>query len=221
MCQRTHNLELTICRRLRLSICEYKSTSSPLHFNEPGTLPTPWMGQLPSLNYVSHQVGEDAKCHSGRTRAYFPGFCVPNRNKTCKHTHWVPGASIGPHELTSCRRRNSFTFISGVYAHTHSTAEDCLGFSRQWNGYRVSLEWQVSGTQETMEYHETRRKVIQFWKGSLRDITVHLHSWNWRHKVKATQGCSSRDFGNEPKFSKPVKANGTTDIPHTLTKHWN
>jgi hypothetical protein len=122
MFQRTPNLEPTIWRRGRLSRGEYKNTSSPLHFIQPGTLPTPSMGHLNSLNYISHQVGEEAKCHSVRSRACFPGFCVPNLNKTRKHTHWLPGASRGPHEFTSSRHRNSFTFISGIYVHTHSTA---------------------------------------------------------------------------------------------------
>jgi hypothetical protein len=56
MFRRTPNLEPTIWRRGRLSSGEYKKTSSPLGLNQPGTLPTPWMGQLPSLNYISHQV---------------------------------------------------------------------------------------------------------------------------------------------------------------------
>jgi hypothetical protein len=27
-----------------------------------------------------------------------------------------------------------------------------------------------------------------------------FHSWNRRHKVRDTQGCSSSDFGKEPNF---------------------
>jgi hypothetical protein len=44
-----------------------------------------------------------------------------------------------------------------------------------------------------------------------------FHSWNRRHKVRATQCCSSSDFGKEPNSYKSVMAARTTDIPHTLT----
>jgi hypothetical protein len=35
-------------------------TSSPLKVNQPGKLPLPWRRQLPSQNYISHQVGGDS-----------------------------------------------------------------------------------------------------------------------------------------------------------------
>jgi hypothetical protein len=66
-------------------------------------------------------VGEDVKCHSMRTRACFPFFCVPNPNKIRKCTHWLPEASRGPPEFTSSRHRNSFRNLfhfRNIHAHT-------------------------------------------------------------------------------------------------------
>jgi hypothetical protein len=87
MFQRTPNLEPTRWRRGRLSRGGHRSTSSPVQLNQPGTLATPWMGQLPSPDYMSQKVGEDAKGHSVRSRAGFPAFWAPNPNTACKHTH--------------------------------------------------------------------------------------------------------------------------------------
>jgi hypothetical protein len=42
-----------------------------------------------------------------------------------------------------------------------------------------------------------------------------FHSGKWRHKVWATQGFSSSDFGKEPKFYKSVMANWTANITQT------
>jgi hypothetical protein len=90
MFQRTPNLEHTIWRRGRLSRgVGTKTPQSPLLLNQSGTLATPWMGQLHSPNYMSQQLGEDAKGHSVRTmaRASSPDFWVPNPNKTRTRTH--------------------------------------------------------------------------------------------------------------------------------------
>jgi hypothetical protein len=65
--------------------------------------------------------------------------------------------------------------------------KEWLVFPSQWNCYHLSSEWQLSGTPETMEYHEAFKKDINFCKDSLRDKTV--HSWNWTYDITVTQGC--------------------------------
>jgi hypothetical protein len=90
MFQRTPNLEHTIWRRGRLSRgVGTKTPQSPLLLNQPGTLAKPRTGRLPSPNYMSHQLGEDIKGHSVRTRARASSadFWVLNPNKTRTRTH--------------------------------------------------------------------------------------------------------------------------------------
>jgi hypothetical protein len=52
----------------------------------------------------------------------------------------------------------------------------------------LSSEWLLSGTPETLEYHEALGKDIHFCKDSLRDKTVHfsfmeLNTYSWRDSV--------------------------------------
>jgi hypothetical protein len=74
MFQRTPKVEPTSWRRGRLSCGGYKNTPSPLQLNQPGTLATPWMGQLPYPNYMSQQVGKDTKGHSIENQGLFSGL---------------------------------------------------------------------------------------------------------------------------------------------------
>jgi hypothetical protein len=121
-----------------------------LKLNQLGNLPTPWMRQLPSKNYISLQVRRMPNVTQWEPGALFQASVFPTSTKHA-NTHWLPGASRWPHEFTSSRHTNSFPFVWGIHGHKHATAKDCLGFSRQWNCYHLSGEGQVSGTQQPME----------------------------------------------------------------------
>jgi hypothetical protein len=137
------------------------------------------MRQLSSQNYISHHVGGYCLMWTQNVPQWeqgvvIPGFCVPNFNKTCKHTQCLVRTSKWPHEFTSCWQRNYFTLIWEIHRHTQSIAKEYLAFPSHWNFYHLVTERQVSGTPETMEQRETLRKDIHFCKGSLRVNTVHL-----------------------------------------------
>jgi hypothetical protein len=131
-------------------------------------------------------------------------------------THTLARSSKWPHEFTSYQQRNYIILIWKIHRHTQVIAKECLLFPSQWNCYQLLREWQVSGTPETMAYHETLRKEC-FCKGSMRDNTVHLSFMELKTKVRATQGWSSSDFGNEPNFYKSMMANWTINFTHTQT----
>jgi hypothetical protein len=88
-------LEPTVWRTWRLSHGEYKNTSSPLPLNHIRKLPSPWIRQLPSQNYISHHVGGYSLMCMQNVPQWepgdvIPGFCAPNFNKTCKRIHCWP-----------------------------------------------------------------------------------------------------------------------------------
>jgi hypothetical protein len=168
-----------------------------LQFHQQGKLPLHWMRQFPSQNYISHHVGGHSLMwgkieYTGNHGVVFPGFCVPNSIKTHKCTHWLPRASKWPRECTSCWQRNEFTLIREIHWHTQCVVKECLIFPSQWNCNHLSSEHQLWGTPETMEYHGALRKDIHFYKDSLTDKHYTFHLWNWTHKVRVTQGCSSK-----------------------------
>jgi hypothetical protein len=121
-------------------------------------------------------------------------------SKSLKVPTWIP--------FLSTKKLLHFD-LRNTQAHT-GYSQGKVVFPSQWNCYHLSRKWQVSGTLETMESHETLGEII-LWG------TTHynFHSWNWRQKVRATPGCSTSDFVNEPNFYKSVMANSERNFTHT------
>jgi hypothetical protein len=99
---------------------------------------------------------------------------------------------------------------------------DCLVFPTQWNCYHLSSEWQLSGTPESVEYHEALGKDIHFSKDSLGDKTLQLsfmelNTYSWSSSRLLLKGTS----GIQPISTNQWMANWTRiSNTHTHKKWW-
>jgi hypothetical protein len=180
------------------------------------------MRQLSSQNYISHHVGGYCLMWTQNVPQWeqgvvIPGFCVPNFNKTRKHTHWLARASKWPHEFTSCQQRNYINLIWEIHRHTQAIAKECLIFPSQWNCYQLSKNDRFQEHQKLWNRMNHSGKTFISAKVFRGTKQYTFHSWNWRQKVRATQGWSSSDFRNEPNSYKSLMENWTTNFTHTQT----
>jgi hypothetical protein len=116
-----------------------------------------------------------------------------------------------------------------VHWHTQGILIECLVFPTQWNCYHLSSKWQLSGTPETLVYHEALRKDIHFYKDSLRDETVHLffmelNTYSWSDSklfLKVTSQIQPNFYKSvNGKFEQEIWHTQTHTHTHTHTKWW-
>jgi hypothetical protein len=129
-------------------------------------------------------------------------------DKSLKMTTWIHFMS----------KKKLIHFDWEDHLHTQDILNECLVFPTQWNCYHQSSEQQLSGTSETLQYHEALRKDIHFCKDSLRDKTVNLsfmevNIYNWSDSSLFLQGT----LQIQPNFSNHWMANWTRNIKYTHT----
>ena len=150
-----------------------------------------------------------------RIGACYSSFRVPNLNTTSKLTHCLPESS-GDHMNSLSLHTDITSLWFEKYIGTTRYCQEMLRFLLsvkflpslgRMAGFRNTITCGISTKLSGNKFKSS--KVL----GGTSQYT--FHSWNRRHKVRATQRCSSTDFGKEPNFYKSVMAARTTNIPHT------